>query len=347
VTTKLVVPGDRKLRYLFVNANWAHLIDPATHGPSNAGVAGNLPAHEFTSPDEQFSLVNQLIDAALGMINFLDRDALRAFEWALQEITDNVLQHSGSDAGGLAQLSIHRQSREIEFTVADAGVGIPASLRTAFPNLIDDVSTLQEAVKEGVTRGTGQGNGLYGSSQMAVLSGGPFYLNSGGAYLAIDRQGRSSCRHEPDSLVGTSVTIFLNYDKPLLLENSLRIGGRPFTTTDLVEMRYEDTESGAIRIVLRNEVSSIGSRHSGGELRNKLVNVHNLTGGTPIRIDCSEIGIMSSSFADEAFAKLMMKYGRSYFKENFLLEKISHVNMQIIERSWGQRERSESSDTLL
>ena len=111
----------------------------------------------------------------------LKRSDLAAIEWSLNEITDNVINHSESSTGGYVQLSTLKSRNIVEFVVSDAGIGIPTSLRKPFPELTSDTNALHQAIREGVTRDkqVGQGNGLFGSVEICWASEGYFELDSG------------------------------------------------------------------------------------------------------------------------------------------------------------------------
>lgn len=75
----------------------------------------------------------------LGAIPELERTDFAAFEWAVNELTDNVLVHSESTVGGLVQVSTFvKFSKRVQFVVADAGIGIPTSLRSGHPEINSD-----------------------------------------------------------------------------------------------------------------------------------------------------------------------------------------------------------------
>lgn len=344
VVFSIIRPKYSKLLKLFENARWTQ-VEHQLPIAENKPMFGNLPLHHFRDASEQFTVVNRLIDSVLRVTNFLERQHLKAMEWCLNEITDNVMRHSESTLGGFVQLSIHRQAKEIEIVVSDPGIGIPASLRQApheirrkLPDLDDDRIALEQAIKEGVTRGDGQGNGLFGSSQICCLSGGPFYLNSGRGFLAIDRSGRAIARAQASDFIGTHVVTTLSFSKPLLLEQSLTIGGRPFDPTDLVELSYEQSEEEDIlELNLKDEVQSIGNRGAGAALRIKIHNLMRFAPEKTLVIDMSGVAVMSSSFADEAFAKLRIELGEERFHKKIQFKQIQPINHQIISRSMRQR----------
>jgi anti-sigma regulatory factor (Ser/Thr protein kinase) len=97
------------------------------------------PATQFKGPEDQQTAVNRIADAILGAIPDMDRADFAAFEWAISELTDNVLTHSESQIGGLVQVStFEKDKKRVEFVVSDAGVGIPASLRSSYPQISSD-----------------------------------------------------------------------------------------------------------------------------------------------------------------------------------------------------------------
>jgi anti-sigma regulatory factor (Ser/Thr protein kinase) len=166
----------------------------------------------------------------------------KLLEWSVSEITDNVLVHSRSPIGGLIQVStFQRANKRIEYIVADAGVGIPGTLRPSHPELTSDAAALERAIREGVTRDSdvGQGNGLYGSYQICSHSIGSFHLESGyGKLTFTERQGlRVTTERVPFN--GTLVVAQINFSDPRLLAEALRFGGRQHIPVDFVETNYE------------------------------------------------------------------------------------------------------------
>ena len=109
---------------------------------------------------QQDDIVKSIVEKILISIDKLDRKDFGAFEWALKEITDNVLTHSSSVVGGFVQVSILNDTK-ILLAVADAGLGIPETIKYAYPNKTD-IEAIELAISEGVTRDSrlGQGNGL-------------------------------------------------------------------------------------------------------------------------------------------------------------------------------------------
>lgn len=82
------------------------------------------------------------------------------------------------------QATAFRQGNQVEFVVADGGVGIPKSM-----GIVDHKRAVEECINEGVTRDKTRNadNGLYGSFRVAALSdGGQFDLHSLHGHLYLD-----------------------------------------------------------------------------------------------------------------------------------------------------------------
>ncbi len=167
----LVAPNNLLLSRLFINSNWARLIDPEQFPVSGYSPPKHNPATQFTTIEEQGDIVNRVMDTLLASMSGFNRSHLKAIEWSLNEIIDNVLVHAHSPVGGVVQVTAIRNRKRVEFVVGDCGVGIAASLRGATANISSDVDALSKAIQEGVTRDRqiGQGNGLYGTYRIAVF----------------------------------------------------------------------------------------------------------------------------------------------------------------------------------
>lgn len=345
VAIELKLPRHERLRRLFINCNWAHLMCPQEFGYFSERQDLNLPARSYRDETEQYAFVRDVVDRILRVTSHLDRSHLRALEWSLNEVSDNVLLHANSDLGGIGQLSIRPNSREVEFVIADAGIGIPKSLRSSSiegADKWDDYEALQQATREGVTRGVGQGNGLFGSLRVSTLSGGAFSINSGFAMLYGSRDGSVHGRVVEQDFPGTSVTCAISYAQPLVLEEALKFEGRAVRAPmDMIEDDYEGFDDDVVPFEVAKETVSVGNRRLGYELRKKIENISRLGEISLILIDLKGLPVMASSFADEAIAKLVVHYGPTLFKRRFRLVNADMINQQIIERSVKQRLESE------
>jgi anti-anti-sigma regulatory factor/anti-sigma regulatory factor (Ser/Thr protein kinase) len=336
----LDLPVIDKLNKLFRNSNWAHLIDPASYDASTFQGHTHVPATRFTSPTEQQTAVNAIIEVVLGSLTGIDRSDFAAIEWSLNEITDNVLTHARTDTGGLVQVTtFERTRRRVEFIVCDAGASIPLTLRETHREISSDAQALERAIREGITRDTsvGQGNGLFGTFQVCRVSSGYFQIHS--RYASLDYDGKRGLQFKTEQIPysGTLVAVCIDCSKPGILQNALKFGGEQYIPTDLIEIKYETISRDIFQFVLHDEASSFGSRLAGEPVRNKLVNLVRMSEGRRVVVDFRGVPLVSSSFADEVFGKLFVELGPTRFMRAFEFTSISDTVRSLIDKAISQR----------
>lgn len=341
VDSELVLPSKDSLARLFINANWAHLLEPRKFDESQFRGHTRVPATQFTTPSQQNDAVNRIVNAILGGIPDLRRENFAALEWAVNELTDNVIVHSESPVGGLVQVSSFRKtSKVVEFTIADSGLGIPATLRSGGAFSGSDTAALDHAVREGATRdkSVGQGNGLYGSYQICARSGGAFQIESGHAHF-LHRPGPHGLeiRDQKVPVSGTLVIAKINFSDPDLLKEALNFSGKPYKPVDYIETKYEGMDSNILYVKLLEEVASFGSRVAGTPIQNKLYNLIKMCPGQPIEVDFESVPLISSSFADEVFGKLFVKLGPLEFMQRIRFKNVEGTVRLLIDKAISQR----------
>ena len=340
IAITLRLPDDRKLHRLFKNSNWAHWIDPQVFDRSTFRGHTQVPAIHYRDSREQHSAVNQIVNAILGAVPDLHREDFAAFEWSINEITDNVLVHANSTVGGLVQLSTFQRNRKVvQYVVADPGIGIPATLRAAHPEITSDTDALDKAIREGVTsdRSLGQGNGLYGSYQVCNHCHGAFNIHSGHSLLRLDSQQRLSITDSPHPYKGTLIVAEIDFSNSGLLQEALRFGGKKYTPVDFLETHYEGEADDNLTFMMTAESESFGSRLAGTPIRTRLINLYQMSGKQKIIVDFSSVPLVSSSFADEVFGKLFTEIGPMAFMEKFELRNATDTINQLIDRAIKQR----------
>lgn len=342
IDSELILPQDEKLARLFRNANWAHFLEPRKFEPSTFRGHSQIPGTQFKTPEDQHKAVNRIVNAILGAIPDIERSNFAALEWSVNEITDNVITHSESVVGGLVQVSTFRKNQKIvEYIVADAGLGIPETLRSGRPEISQDTEALDQAIREGVTRDKklGQGNGLFGSFQISSLSGGRFQIDSGHARLLFDSKARVpfAIHNEKIPFDGTLVMAQIDFSNPQLLSEALKFAGKRHQLVDFVEMHYERHDVEELKFVLADEARSCGSRVAGTPVRVRLANLLRMCPGQRIEIDCSNVPLVSSSFADEVFGKLFVKLGPLAFMQRVALRNVDPLVRGLIDKAIGQR----------
>lgn len=333
----LRLPDKPQLASLFKNTNWAHLIDHQGFDPSEYQSPIRIPATRFEDADQQFAIGQRISSTLLKAVE-VEPENFNAFDWAVNEITDNVINHSRSEYGGFVQVSLFKNRRQVQVTVADSGLGIPTTLRSGHEGLTSDVDALNSAIREGFTRdkSQGQGNGLYGCWQICMLCEGLFEIDSGYARVTQTTSGLwVSTESVPYS--GTLVIAQMDYSQPHLLEEALRIAGGRLNNMDYVESHFEHPERDVYVVEIAQEARSYGSRQAGAELRHQIKNLLNRIPRLPVHVDFEGVSLVSSSFADEVFGKLFLEIGPMEFLEFMKFENCEVTVRQIIDRAIRQR----------
>lgn len=341
------LPQDERIAGIFRRSGWAHYMCPRYFDfPQISFTSRQHPAVLYSTHEQQEEILNTLLEKLLAVIPNFNRAAFAAVEWALNEISDNVLNHSGSAIGGLLQLAVFDSSRQkVEFTVSDAGVGVPVTLRAAKPEITNDVDGLLQAVKSGVTRNPQdfQGNGLYGTLEICRVGGGKFSLNSGNAVLICGRDGVVA-RRDPIPFTGATIDAHIDFSEPNLLEKALAIDGKVHKPVDYIELKYETDGLTHIPFNLEEHAFSYRSRPAGRPVRVKLSNVVEACPGQTVIIDFGGITVVSSSFADEVFGKLFIELGPMKFMQSVKLINVTPTVQALIDRAITQRMQQPTID---
>ena len=331
---EVVQPDDSMARRFFDSANYSALL--TGEGEFNRRSTGhNLPAIPFRDEDEQFEVVNLLAEWMLAVTVIDGREDLQAFEWAVAETTDNVITHSEAPFGGLAQASYFPAANSVQFVICDPGIGIPDSLRqnATFRDL-SDPDTLEHAIRESVTgkRATNQGNGLYGTYELARVSRGRFTLRSGHATLYLDDKFEPVIREETVPFHGTLVVCSLSLGNENLIQEALRIKGKAHEISyDFLDQKADD-DTGDIVLDLLAENTGFASRRKALPLRNKVANYLRTTDRRVI-VDFQGVSVVSSSFADEFIAKLVDEFGPMVFMSRVSIRNANATVASLIDRA--------------
>lgn len=311
----LLPPHDPAVARLIQNTGLAHFIAPSSQPEARFQGLKHIPIQRFTNLKEQVALVRSFMDILLQSTS-LTRDVLQGLEWSLNEIVDNVLNHANTQRGGFAALST--VSDRIQFTVADCGIGILASLKEGYPQLRNDTDALGEAIKAGVTRNkeAGQGNGLAGTLRIATASGGSFSICSGIGRLNVFHDPRSSQLASLRKVFplgqrfpGTIVDAQIQKNPTFRVSEALGFTGMIGGVLDVIDAKYESETSDEFMLKLAGETTGFGSREAGRQIRTKCRNLLDADQSRPLVLDWSGVPVISSSFADEAVGKLFVELG--------------------------------------
>ncbi|MEQ8333183.1 DUF4325 domain-containing protein [Nisaea sp.] len=339
VDITLILPLEKRIKSIFLNANWAHFIDFRSFEPSRYRGYTHAPAIRFQNGKEQAKAVDKVLDVLMAALSHFNRNEIRYIEWALNEVSDNVINHAESEIGGLLQVVNYRQRKQIEVSVCDGGLGIPATLRRTNPEYRTDVEALDAAIREGVTRDPqiGQGNGLYGTWRIAQKSGGSMQIISKYAQLTSSESKGLHTKINSVPINGTLLSARIGYGDVIDLSDALEFSGDTHIPTDYIDLHYLQDDNGNITFNINEESDGFGSRSAGEPVRRKLINLVNILESGYVTVDFSEVLLISSSYADEVIGKLFIELGPLDFMNKIQLKNVDSLVKNLIDRAISQR----------
>lgn len=302
---------------------------------------------KFSNAQMIYQLVEAYVYTLVEKIE-AQKGFVEAFEWCLNEIMDNVLLHSGGDAG-YVMLQIHPQSGKVAICVSDSGIGIYGSLKNSKYKPKNSVDAITLAVQESVTRDNtvGQGNGLWGLLQIVVQNGGNLFITSGASAVAFITGEPRVYPAIPAINLGENqgATIDFQFDttKPIDVITALKAKYRGESLSLEKKFSNDDLKYDEAIILIREHGHGYGTRSSGKMLRNTIQNLMTI-GKNKIIIDFNQVALISSSFADELIAKLMKEIGFYNFQKFFEIKNLNEINQQILQRSVALRLAEELQD---
>lgn len=245
-------------------------------------------------------------------------------------------------------MTVPKGRRRVQFVVADAGGGIPTTIRTGHPGLSTDLSAVRHALQQGVTRdrSVGAGNGLAGALRIATAAGGSFTVHSGRALMHADGKHPkpTGTTYSPETaLNGTVVYFEIPVNREVDLEKVLLQDGIGIADWDYLDTTYQFDESDA-RLILKEEATSTATRIAGRPVRVKAENLVSAHADAKVILDFKGIDRVTASFADEVVGKLFANLGPSLFTRRVVIEGITDKLVRgQVGRTMGQR-RVEGED---
>ena len=279
------------------------------------------------------------------------KGTLYAMEWALNEVMDNVLRHSGVNCG-YVMAQYHQENKLIALSVFDYGQGIMNSFSDSeYSEAVqDDAGAIELALRKSVTRdkSKGQGNGLFGLVSIVkeghgllnIRSGrGSYSIDSSGGYTSTSVEKKNFEKYPNKEVSSTLVDFQLKQDREINLDNI-----DLFKDYDPVDLHLEDFEDDINSYVydIAKHSEGTGTREAGKRARIQILNVVKQT-ETSITLDFSNVGVMSSSYADELIVKLLLDVGISQFNRAIRLKGLSDTHKRILEKSFRQRTSQEQT----
>lgn len=288
------------------------------------------------SSEEGVQKIVDMYSLALRQGDELEDGVIQSLEWCMNESIDNVLQHSESSKG-FVMAQLQKQNKKFSFCVFDSGIGIYNSLRDSKHAPRNPLSAIQMALNERVTRDEkiGQGNGLWGLTQIIKETKGRLFVSSSGACYRYDNEQEKTIESGDFNLGKTNGTTMidfqLDYSSPIDIAQALN----GYVPLDFWLENHEN-EDGNITLDIAKESYGTGTRKSAEKMRNLVVNCLREHANT-VCLDFQNVSMLSSSYADELIGKLVALLGFSNFMEHIVLSHLNAFNAAIVNRSVGQR----------
>ena|GEM_PF-29021 len=295
-----------------------------------------IPIMLVRDSDDVFETVNAISDIVLQQFDNA-REFLPAFEWAINEIVDNIFIHSQTKSPGVVCAQLFPQLNRLNIAICDSGIGLRGSLGSSF-DLTSDTQAIEKALERGVTRDSniGQGNGMAGSLEIISKNKGSISVSSGGAeYRMTD--GRDQGFSETAQIDGTCVSLSFDLDNPVALD-SIWIGSAGWSYIDAEAERVAE-----YGIFIKESCNHTGSRPPATRLRRKIISLLPDVEGA-IKLDFKGVTSVSSSFLDELLGRLNAELGNQTFNERIVVSGLSPLHMNMANNVIDQRLASETRD---
>lgn len=299
----------------------------------------------FSTTDEVYELVSAVI-LYVRKTDAIQSGVAQSIEWCLNEAMDNILQHSESSCGYFMGQMLST-NKVFSFCIFDSGRGIYNSLHESIhhPNNPFDAITL--AMQERITRDSkvGQGNGLWGLSEIIRSSNGYMSISSQGATYIYDH-GVIREIYNGDFNLGrkngtTLINCQLNYNKDIDITKALH----GHTPQDLWLEDLEDNDE-EYRFSIAKMSSGTGTRKAAESMRYMVLNTMR-EGKKRAILDFDGVNVVSSSYADELIGKILVEVGFMNFLKTFRIENSSKFISSIIDRSVQQRMAQQYYDEII
>ncbi len=299
------------------------------------------------SDDKDVSNISENILHQLQTHVVCEDGILVASSWCLNEIMDNVLNHSES-LSGYIMVQIHKKNKHLVFSIFDNGKGLYNSLKYTKYRPKTTIDAIKLAVKEGVTRDKelGQGNGMWGLHNIIEENGGILTIASGSAAMIFDYNSQDTkvFRNLPyaSKIYNTTLVDFMvDFSKMLNVKKALK-NYEPFEYISR-ELEKMETDYGKIVFLVKEHTIGTGTRSAGRKVRNALINIQKMDNKL-ILIDFNGISLGTSSYADEFIGKLSVIYGLDKFLMNFKIINCTQLMLDLINKAIEQRQKEHIVD---
>lgn len=280
---------------------------------------------------------------------YMGEGVLEGLELALNEVTDNVIQHSQSSPDseiicGYVMGQYHKNNNRIVVSVFDTGRGIYESLNSSPHNIENVGEALELALEKGISDGNGAGNGLWMMKRIVLSSSGKIELTSSDFSYSLECSDGKICgslRHAKKTLPGTTLVDFqLNGNSAINLVEALD-GYQP---TNLWADNFLSDDLNSTYISIKEVSNGFGSRRDAKHLSNYILNIIDVN-KTTCALDFDNVIIVSASFADELIKNLIDKLGIVGFANIIQFMHLNSICEMMFNTCFASRLQSNSIST--
>lgn len=286
----------------------------------------------YHSYDQVYEYTEKCL-SELSRLTVCEKGVIEGLSWCINEVMENVLTHSKCKSGYVMMEYLPRADRII-FCISDNGIGIYNSFFESKYNPHTPEEAILLALKDGVTDGTGQGNGLFGLYEILSQNGGDFTITSSGTSIRFSSGGKRTINRVPvldDKYPGTTIDFQLHLKKKVDMVGIFSKIGHDFDEIDFsVEKMMDDDE--IVQYDVMERCCGTATRESGRRSRNDVLNLLARSKGK-ICLNFENVHRASSSFIDEFIAIMIENFGIQNFNKSISIRGMNETIRAICKHS--------------
>lgn len=315
-----------------------HIISPVKYSSEKKDRDSFLDVVWKFSREDLYEIVGGIVHSVRKSIA-TQSGVIESLELCLNEIADNVLVHSVSGehdsdrAFGYVMAQVHKDSSNIVVAVYDGGQGIWASFRGSEHNPSSSEEAISLALSKNITSGFGQGRGMWILSSIVEFGKGSIEITSDKARYSLKHRNNSDISDPVLSKINTEIEGTTLVDFWLDASNGISIE-QALDGHKLVDLWVESHEADNDNLVfwVKEESRGTGSRYAARQFKHILLNTAQQS-ARDIDISFKDVEVVSSSYADELFGKMIQEIGIVAFSSRFRIVDVSRTNAFIIDEA--------------
>ncbi len=296
----------------------------------------------FTTSQDVAFISEQIISQLKYSID-CEEGVLVGLSWCMNEIMDNVFNHSKASRGYIMG-QLHRRKKHIVISIFDTGIGLHKTLLESGeykPQSARDAIEL--AIGKGVSgnRKIGQGNGLWGLYQIVKDNKGYLSIMTGNTIIKYDFNNDKITNFNnlpviSNEFLCTRIDFTLNIDTLININKALD----NYSPYEQINSYIDEisTSMGWIDFNVKKEaIDGIGTRYAGKRLKHNILNLAKCD-TQPILINFAEVDMITSSFADEFIGKLVKELGFIQFSSRFRIINTNKYVSALLDKAISMRQ---------